>query len=467
MADDFAEPTREMERVVDDATPDGAVAALRAAGLLPSDVMAHAMDEQRRRGGQLLDVIAQLNLVAEADIAQALSRAARITMMSPGTWKADERCIRRLPRTFLLARRVLPVHSEDPALLRLAMVDPFANSVVEEMQALLHCERVERLVATRTDILAGIQRAYAVNQAEQQARIILGTADDDKVPLVGARLAAEGMTVEHVNQGAVLKDIISKHAPSAVLCDARLPGIDALNLLLWLRNESAHVDLPFFVMGPRQDDALMQRALDLGADDYVGEPLRLDPLVAKLRRVVGRAPRSPSQPPMAAPTPSLPLLPTPPPRRKSSPPRDVVFDFPDLPDLPSIGDGIEMLPDAAFPPADIDDDVPSMPTGVMGTLRQMALPEIVQSLEMGRKTARVDIVPTDGEKGTLAFEAGALRYADYGLLTGDEAFYRMMRHSEGFFRIHYGDAPSSINIHQPTTFLLLEAMRLMDESSAR
>jgi hypothetical protein len=38
-----------------------------------------------------------------------------------------------------------------------------------------------------------------------------------------------------------------------------------------------------------------------------------------------------------------------------------------------------------------------------------------------------------------------------------------MRHKEGFFRIHYGTPPSSVNIDSPTTFLLLEAMRLMDE----
>jgi hypothetical protein len=45
----------------------------------------------------------------------------------------------------------------------------------------------------------------------------------------------------------------------------------------------------------------------------------------------------------------------------------------------------------------------------------------------------------------------------------DQAFYALMRHSEGFFRIHYGDTPPAVNIESPTTFLLLEAMRLMDE----
>jgi hypothetical protein len=100
---------------------------------------------------------------------------------------------------------------------------------------------------------------------------------------------------------------------------------------------------------------------------------------------------------------------------------------------------------------------------VMGTLKQMALPEIVQSLELGRKTARVDVIPVEGDAGVIAFEMGQVRYASSGTLRGDVAFYALARHKEGFFRIHYGDKPPELNINQPTTFLLLEAMRLMDE----
>ena len=69
-------------------------------------------------------------------------------------------------------------------------------------------------------------------------------------------------------------------------------------------------------------------------------------------------------------------------------------------------------------------------------------------------------------KGAIAFESGAIKFAECGTLVGNQAFFALMRHKEGFFRIHYGDAPKSINIDAPTTFLLLEAMRLMDEEGA-
>ena len=83
--------------------------------------------------------------------------------------------------------------------------------------------------------------------------------------------------------------------------------------------------------------------------------------------------------------------------------------------------------------------------------------------EMGRKTARVDLVPAEGEKGMIAFETGQIRYAECGALRGEDAFYQLARHTEGFFRIHYGDKPPATNITHQTTYLLLEAMRRMDE----
>lgn len=128
--------------------------------------------------------------------------------------------------------------------------------------------------------------------------------------------------------------------------------------------------------------------------------------------------------------------------------------------MPSLDDLPELPLDFGVEEQDL---APAMPTGVMGTLRQMALAEIVQSLEMGRKTARVDLVPAEGEKGMIAFESGQIRYAECGALRGEDAFYQLARHTEGFFRIHYGDKPPETNITHQTTYLLLEAMRRMDE----
>jgi hypothetical protein len=107
------------------------------------------------------------------------------------------------------------------------------------------------------------------------------------------------------------------------------------------------------------------------------------------------------------------------------------------------------------------------PTGVMGSLKQMRVNDIAQMLELGRKTATVDVEPVGAGRGGLGFLEGQVVYAALGKLTGDEAFYTLCRMEEGSFRIRYGREPSERNINVPTQFLMLEAMRRIDEGTAR
>jgi hypothetical protein len=107
------------------------------------------------------------------------------------------------------------------------------------------------------------------------------------------------------------------------------------------------------------------------------------------------------------------------------------------------------------------------PTGVMGSLKQMRVNDIVQMLEIGRKTATVDVEPAGAGRGGLGVVGGQVVYAVLGSLTGDEAFYTLCRMEEGSFRIRYGREPSEQNITAPTQLLMLEAMRRIDEGTAR
>lgn len=110
--------------------------------------------------------------------------------------------------------------------------------------------------------------------------------------------------------------------------------------------------------------------------------------------------------------------------------------------------------------------VMGVPTGVVGSLKQMNVVEIVQSLELGRKTAVVEVQPARGVRGSIACQAGRVVYAMCGALVGDEAFYELVAWKDGFFRIHYGGESPPPNIHAPTQFLVLEALRRIDEAGA-
>lgn len=103
------------------------------------------------------------------------------------------------------------------------------------------------------------------------------------------------------------------------------------------------------------------------------------------------------------------------------------------------------------------------PTGVMGTLKQMSIVDICHMLEMGKKDAEIELTAIEGISGELCFEAGQVVYCVWGDAVAEEAFYRVARRKEGFFRIHYGRRTTKKNIDVPTAFLMLEAMRRLDE----
>jgi DNA-binding response OmpR family regulator len=437
-----------------------AVKALVAAGVVTADHVEQAATEQATRGGRTIEILVAHGWCSDDAVAACLAQSAGKRRIDDTALVVKDRTLlKRLPQTYALARRLLPL-GLDGGTLVLAVADPFDTKMIDEVCGLLHATTVDVGVAARGALTQATMKVFAdlhgAHVAGNGPRVLLCTADDGKAQQLGARLAQEGMQVEHVVDGTTARTILQGRPPDAVIATYDLPGVDGQGLLLAARNSEATAELPVFILGPRADDELMARVLDLGADDYFGEPVRPDVVVAKLRRAVGKASTRPSTPPMPAPPPSPPVPPPmAPPRRSSSSSVSMEgFELDDLPDLPA-----ELDPGPAA-------DVPAMPTGVMGTLRQMSLPEIVQSLEMGRKTASVDIVPQDGEKGAIAFDTGVIRFAESGSLIGNQAFFALMRHKEGFFRIHYGDAPKSINIDAPTTFLLLEAMRLMDEEGA-
>lgn len=116
-------------------------------------------------------------------------------------------------------------------------------------------------------------------------------------------------------------------------------------------------------------------------------------------------------------------------------------------------------------PATDDDPYVGQPTGVMGSLKQMGVAEIIQTLEIGKKSARVDIQPIHGEKATLHVHDGQLVHASTPTLAGERVIARLVDKKEGFFRIHYEKETCERNVTRPTQFVLLEAMRVLDEES--
>lgn len=107
------------------------------------------------------------------------------------------------------------------------------------------------------------------------------------------------------------------------------------------------------------------------------------------------------------------------------------------------------------------------PSGVVGTLREMSLTEVVQSLGFSGKTAAVDVRPkgVDLPPGVVFLDRGNVVYARCGTLEGEEAFFALADLKRGAFLIRFHAQPPTTNVNSPTAFLLLEALRRKDEEN--
>ena len=108
-------------------------------------------------------------------------------------------------------------------------------------------------------------------------------------------------------------------------------------------------------------------------------------------------------------------------------------------------------------------------SGVIGSLAQMPLTEVLQNMDFGKRSVRVDVWP-DGADGSVHVHEGQIVFAeattDAGRTEGESAVLELCRRPDGYFRIHYAREAVDRNVHRPTTFVLLEALRVIDEMSA-
>ncbi len=100
--------------------------------------------------------------------------------------------------------------------------------------------------------------------------------------------------------------------------------------------------------------------------------------------------------------------------------------------------------------------------GVAGSLKEMALPDLVQILAQGRKSGKLAI-DSDGKSGEVYFDTGKIVHAAFGPLTGEKAFYEMLAIVDGRFALDPSTAATQRTIEGNPEMLLLEGLRQLDE----
>lgn len=104
--------------------------------------------------------------------------------------------------------------------------------------------------------------------------------------------------------------------------------------------------------------------------------------------------------------------------------------------------------------------------GFVGAVSGMSLADIIQ-VKGGNRYSGCLIVEHKGNSGVIFFRDGDVVHAEQGNLNGEEAFYTIMGWVGGTFRSEPKVSTTSKTIDQSLGFLILEALRRMDEAKNR
>ena len=114
-----------------------------------------------------------------------------------------------------------------------------------------------------------------VDDNEQIVRILTQYTQAEGWPCLVARTGEEALS------------LFDSAAPSVILLDIMLPGIDGLEVCRRIRRVSG---VPIIMITARDEDADRILGLDIGADDYIVKPFSPGEVMARIRAVLRRLP---------------------------------------------------------------------------------------------------------------------------------------------------------------------------------
>lgn len=119
---------------------------------------------------------------------------------------------------------------------------------------------------------------------------VLVVEDEDNVALaLEYVIRREGYDYARVADGADADDALRNLRPDVVLLDVMLPNVSGYEICDVLRRDPDLNGTRVIIMTARGSSVQRDRALSVGADDFLTKPFSLDDLRSKLRAQLGRA----------------------------------------------------------------------------------------------------------------------------------------------------------------------------------
>ena len=126
-------------------------------------------------------------------------------------------------------------------------------------------------------------------------KILVVDDEEDILELLRFNLSREGYQVSCAASGEEALSLVRSEIPGLIVLDLMLPGIDGLEVTRRLKNDPNTKNIPIVMLTAKGEEADIVTGLELGADDYITKPFSPRILVARVRAVLRRKVKEPSE----------------------------------------------------------------------------------------------------------------------------------------------------------------------------
>jgi len=237
--------------------------------------------------------------------------------------------------------------------------------------------------------------------ARHNLLIVDGDARNRRVLEVSLRKAGFSITPAESAEEAL--EFLVHAEPDLIISDTRLPGDDGFSFCTKIKANDRWATIPFIFLTSAKAIEEKVRGLELGVDDYLTKPIYIKEITTRVAMLLQRKQRERLE-------------------RKDA------------------------------------------RTKFSGQLADMAVVDLLQTLEISRKSGTIQLT-TDLGEAMLWFHDGAVVDAEMGRLQGEPAVYRLLGINDGLFEVEFKPVNRSQVITSSTQALLMEGLRRVDEWS--
>ena len=118
-------------------------------------------------------------------------------------------------------------------------------------------------------------------------RVLIAEDNEKSMKLFRDVLQLNGYETLEATTGEQTVELATRHAPSLVLMDIQLDGMDGLTALRALREDKRTASIPIVAVTAQAMAGDRERFVDAGFDDYISKPVNVRELVATIRLYCG------------------------------------------------------------------------------------------------------------------------------------------------------------------------------------